>query len=294
MRRTVLIAAIIAVASAAVAQAPVNRNANGVGYYLLEVPNPAAMVIDGSDDDWGWFDPMFVITMDQFKSEQDAPLPDPADMEITLKMAWSPEPENMWYFFAKVHDDTLDIESTEVGNPWSDDCINFGLDPTDAGKAGGREYYQPYVVKHTAFLTIPEIMIPSRWDGDPAPWRDFARAPYAEAAVATDPPEAAQFPIWTSDTGGDMFYEFRMGMWDWRSPEGPSTSIRTILTAGMFMPLLVNFEDGDGGWRSDITLRSAEATAAGYFAGTTLLGLEDYDSPTAVESTTWGRIKGSF
>jgi hypothetical protein len=216
-------------------------------------------------------------------------------MEITLKMAWSGPPENMWYFFAKVHDDTLDIETTDVANPWGDDCINFGFDPTDAGGAAGREYYQPYVVKDPRFLTTPEIMIPSQYGAaDPATWNDFARPPYAQAAVASNPPEAEQFPIWTSDTGVDIFYEFKMAVWDWRSPDGPPTSTRTTLEAGRFLPLLVNFEDGDGGWRYDITLRGAEATAARYFAGTTLLGLSDYTSPTAVEESTWGRIKNSF
>jgi hypothetical protein len=298
MRKILVFLAIAMLAAAAYAQAPVDRNANGIGYFVLEVPNPSSMVIDGSDADWSWFDPMYVITMDQWKSEQDAPMPDPGDMELTAKLAWSPAPENMWYLFLKVHDDTLDIETTDVANPWSDDCINFGFDVLDMGKGAGdaaaREYYQPYVVKHTGFLTTKEIMIPSRWAGDPAPWRDLARPPYAEAAVATYPVEAAQYPIWTSDTGVDIFYEFRMAVFEWRSPDGPAASTRTNLQAGAFIPFLLNVEDGDGGWRYDITLRSAAATAAGYFAGTTLLGTADYDSPTAVEASTWGRIKNSF
>jgi hypothetical protein len=298
MRKLLVVAAVLALAAAAMAQAPANRNANGVGYYVLQVPNPAKMVIDGSDADWAWFDPNYVVTMDQLRSEQDAPMPDPADMDVTFKMGWSPAPENMWYFFCKVHDDTLDIESTDVANPWSDDCVNFGFNALDTGRQAGdaaaREYYQPYVIKSPRFLTTPEMTVPSRWDGDPAPWRDFGRAPYAYGAVASNPPEALQFPIWTSDTGGDMFYELKMAIFDWRSPTGPAASTRTILEAGKFIPILVNIEDGDGGWRYDITARSAEATAAAYFSGTTLLGLSDYTSPTAVESSTWGSIKDTF
>jgi len=285
-------------ASLALAQAPVNRNANGVGYFVLQVPDPGKMTIDGSDADWSWFDPTYIITMDQFKSEQDAPLPDPSDMEITAKLGWSAAPENMWYLFTKVHDDTLDIESTDVANPWADDCINFGYNVLDTGRGAGdavaRETYQPYVVKHPGFLSVPEIMVPSRWDGDPTPWRDFGRPPLAYAAVASNPPEAVQFPIWTSDTGGDMFYEFKMAVFERRAPDGPATSTRTNLQAGMFVPFLLNVEDGDGPWRYDITIRSAEATAAAYFAGTTLLGMGDYTSPTAVEESTWGRVKASF
>jgi hypothetical protein len=297
MRRSLAALAILALAAAAYAQAPVNRNANGIGYFSLQVPDPAAMVIDGSDADWAWFDPTYVITMDQFRSEQDAPMPDPSDMEITAKLAWSAEPENMWYLFVKVHDDTLDIETTDVANPWSDDCINYGYDVTDHGRGGGqpadRAYYQPYVVKHPGFLTTKDIMIPSRYEEEAA-WHVFCRAPYAEAAVASNPVQATQFPIWTSDTGVDIFYELRQAVFSWRSPDGPVASTRTTLEAGLFMPFLLNVEDGDGPWRYDITIRSAEATAAAYFAGVTLLGLSDYESPTAVEASTWGRIKNQF
>jgi hypothetical protein len=298
MRRSLAAVAILALAAAAYAQAPVNRNANGIGYFSLQVPDPGTMVIDGSDADWAWFDPTYVITMDQFKSEQDAPMPDPSDMEITAKLAWSGEPENMWYMFVKVHDDTLDIESTDVTNPWADDCINYGYDVTDHGRGGGqpedRAYYQPYVVKATTFLTTKEIMIPSRYGSTETEWVAFGHAPYAEAAVATNPVQAIQFPIWTSDTGGDMYYELRQAVFSWRSPDGPAASTRYTLAAGQFMPYLLNVEDGDGPWRYDITIRSAEATAAAYFAGVTLLGLGDYESPTAVESSTWGRIKDQF
>jgi len=298
MRKILTGLAVLALAAGAYAQAPANRNANGVGYFSLEVPSPAAVTIDGSDADWAWFDPTYVITMDQFRSEQDAPMPDPSDMDITAKLAWSGQPENMWYMFVKVHDDTLDIESTDVGNPWADDCINYGYDVTDHGKQGGqpsdRAYYQPYVVKHTAFLTTKEIMIPSRYSSTEADWVSFCHWPYAEAAVASNPPQAVQYPIWTSDTGVDINYELRQAVFSWRSPDGPAASTRTVLSAGMFMPFLLNVEDGDGPWRFDATIRSAEATAAGYFAGVTLLGVNDYQSPTAVESSTWGRIKNGF
>lgn len=292
MRKTVAAGAALLLAAAAYAQAPVDRNANGIGYYALEIPNPATMFIDGSDADWAWFDQTYVITMDQFRSEQDAPMPDPADMEVTAKIAWSPAPENMWYLFVKVHDDTLDIESTDVANPWADDCINFGWNPTDSERDAERQWYQTWVIKAPNFLSTPEIMLPSNWALEH--FRQFGRAPWAYAAVASDPPTAVQSPIWTSDTGGDMFYEFKAAVWDFRSVDGPDASIRTNLQAGSFIPFLLNIEDGDGPWRYDITMRSAAATAAAYFAGVTLLGTEDYESPTAVESSTWGRIKGSF
>jgi len=291
MRKSLAVLAGLLVAAAAYAQAPADRNANGIGYYSLQVPNPSAMTIDGSDADWSWFDQTYTITMDQFKSEQDAPMPDPADMEITAKIGWSAAPENMWYLFVKVHDDTLDIETTDVANPWADDCINFGFNVQDGPRDDAREFYQAYVIKATNFLSTPDIMVPSNYALEHYRWT--GRQPNAYAAVASDPPEALQSPIWTSDTGGDMFYEFKAAVWE-RRGDSPANSLRANLEAGKFVPFLLNVEDGDGPWRYDITIRSAAATAAAYFAGVTLLGTGDYTSPTAVESSTWGQIKDSF
>lgn len=31
---------------------------------MLQIPDPDAMVVDGRDDDWGWFDPAFAIEPD--------------------------------------------------------------------------------------------------------------------------------------------------------------------------------------------------------------------------------------
>ena len=67
-----------------------DRNANGIGYYMLEVPDPDAMVIDGADDDWAWFDPMYLITMDQLTVENGVPMPDADEFVVAIKLGWSP------------------------------------------------------------------------------------------------------------------------------------------------------------------------------------------------------------
>ncbi len=66
----------------------------------------------------------------------------------------------------------------------------------------------------------------------------------------------------------------------------------------MILPFNLWWEDGDGKWRYDITTRSNTAAAVvggvSYFATATLLSKEEYVSPVAVESSTWGAIKATF
>ena len=149
---------------------PADRNANGIGYFMLEVPDPAAMVMDGSDADWGWFDPMYVITMDQLVSEQAAPLPDPSEMEISAMLGWTPPPDNMWYVFSAVHDDTLDIESTDPNNPWSDDCLEMAFDPLDHGRGDTREYGQCFTIKAETFLSPSYPIWTTRMEASRSEW----------------------------------------------------------------------------------------------------------------------------
>lgn len=39
-------------------------NANGIGYFALEIPSGVTMNIDGNGDDWGWFDQTFAYGPD--------------------------------------------------------------------------------------------------------------------------------------------------------------------------------------------------------------------------------------
>lgn len=279
---------------------PVDRNANGIGYFMVEVPNPSSIVIDGDNSDWAWFPADYMITMDQLVSEQGAPLPDPSEMEISAMLGWSPPPDNMWYVFSAVHDDTLDIESTDPNNPWSDDTIEMAFDPTDHGRGDTREYGQCFTIKAETFLSPSYPIWTTRVPTVPEAWQDMARPPYAEGYVATNPPEARNYPIWTSDTGVDIYYEFKMAVWDHALPDGPVSSPRTILQAGKVLPFNLWWEDGDGGWLYDITTRSNTAAAVvdgfSYFATATLLSLEDVGIPReqAVESSAWGALKATF
>ncbi len=45
-----------------------DRNGSqGFWFYMLEVPDPGSMSMDGSSADWGWFDPEYTLTMDEWR-----------------------------------------------------------------------------------------------------------------------------------------------------------------------------------------------------------------------------------
>ena len=57
-----------------------NRNGRlGLQFYMLEVPNPGSMVADARNTDWGWYDPEYILTMDEWRDEADRPIPERDD-----------------------------------------------------------------------------------------------------------------------------------------------------------------------------------------------------------------------
>ena len=53
-------------------------------------------------------------------------------------------------------------------------------------------------------------------------------------------------------------------------------------------------EDGSPGGSNDWTTRGPEASARQYYSTAKLLRVGEYAAATAVESSTWGKIKDSF
>jgi hypothetical protein len=274
-----------------------NRNASGFPYYMLQVPNPSSMKIDGFDDDWGWYDPEYILTIDEWKDEGDRPLPTRDDLDVTTKMGWA---GNRWYVYMAIHDDTLSHEGNAVRR-WDGDMIGFILDPQDHGRTRGKlGYSQEYVaapgnVEANFTERYPEC---EGCDG-PAAWRGFGEPPNLLGAVRVEPAEAWAADPWTSDTGGDTYYEFSLAAWDLLEEGGPEVSTPRNLDAqagenGAGLSFVFFVEDGDPGFNNDMTVRGSEATARQYFALAKLLRTGEYNVGTAVEETTWGRIKSSF
>ncbi len=274
-----------------------NRNASGFPYYMLQVPNPSSMTIDGFDDDWAWFDPEYVLTMDEWKDEGDRQSPSRDDLDVTTKMGWA---GNRWYVYMAIHDDTLSHEGTNVSR-WDGDMIGFILDPQDHGRTrGALGYSQEYVAAPgNTTVNFTERYPESEGGAGPAAWRQFGEAPHLLGVVRVEPAEAWALDSWTSDTGGDTYYEWSVAVWDLFEEGGPSASTPRNLDAqagadGTGLSFVFFVEDGDPGFNNDWTVRGSEATARQYFALAKLLRLSEFNVGTAVEETTWGRIKSSF
>jgi hypothetical protein len=278
-----------------------NRNASGFYYYMLEVPDGAVMTSDGDMSDWAWFDPEYVITMEEWRDEGDRELPTRDDLDITTMLAWKGAPDNRWYVYMAAHDDTLSHEGTTV-NRWDGDMLGFAMDPQDHGRDRGNGGYSMEFVAAPGDVNANYAERYPEGEGQPgqAAWLEYGEAPWLNGAVTVDPPEAWAADSWTSDTGGDTVYEWDIAVMEFLEDGGPAVSTPRDLNAvageeGMGIPIVFWYEDGDPGFNNDMTIRGAEASSRQYFAATRLLRVGEYEQQgTAVEQSTWGRIKGSF
>lgn len=108
----------------------------GVTWPLPQVPDPGAMTIDGQDDDWDWFDPNFALDQGLFFDREMFEV-DRSDFDFTLRVAWSAPPDNCWYVFMRISDDTLKVEYDDPLKWWQDDSVQITV---DADHSGGSIY----------------------------------------------------------------------------------------------------------------------------------------------------------
>ena len=150
----------------------------GVTVPFVEVPDPAAITIDGDDGDWAFFDPRLALDREGF-FDRESDHVDAADFDFTIYTAWSPPPDNSWYCFARISDDTLKIENEDPLKWWRDDTLSITVDSDHSGGSiygftreelvNGQRYY-------ARVLPLKHPRLPSRpgWLSRPAP-RPFLR-----------------------------------------------------------------------------------------------------------------------
>ena len=183
--------ALVGVANAQFFDPPALADRNGsqgFWFYMLEVPDPGAITIDAHGDDWGWFDPDYTLTMDEWRDEGDRPAPDRDDLFITTFMGWKGGDDNRWYCFLEAVDDVLAHAGTNVAR-WDGDMLQVGLDPQDHGRE--RSPASGYTME---WLMAPGDLSPPtnvafRYTEQEA-WAEYGESPWIEMAVRVDPPEA--------------------------------------------------------------------------------------------------------
>jgi hypothetical protein len=265
------------------------ENANGIGYFALQVPNPAAITVDGLGNDWAWFDPDFIVGSDQMSNTLGNPIPDKSDIDIAIHIGWTPEPDNRLYAFVKVVDDTLNCDETNMDNGWNDDNLELILDPDHAGgwheEAGAlRTGHQQWTFSVSAPGGYPQIA-----------WLRFQQPPemqwaidyqLVEAAVDVKPQLATIVPDAT------VGYEVRMACFDPYMPDGPGASTRWTFMAGQTIGLSVTLDEADAAGRTDqlsTHIQEAGAHDSDFTSEFTLLAVGEY--ATAVEASSWGAVK---
>jgi hypothetical protein len=288
MRRLLLGVAVLAVVVIATS-AGAYENCNGIGYFALEVPNPAAITVDGKANDWAWFDPDYIVGPDQMCNTLAEAVPPRSDIDIAIHAGWSPEPDNRLYVFVRVVDDTLNIDVADMNAGWRDDDMEIILDPNhdgnwhesaDAIRSGHQQWT----------FHIPTADYPAsaflRWN----------QPPEMQWGVEQGLVEAGHdiAPAGSGHLSPDVTvgYEVRMAAFDPYAQEGLDASTRWIFQAGQTIGMSVTLDEADSEGRTDqISTHVQEGGAhdSDFTSEFTLLAVGEY--ATAVESSTWGAVK---
>ena len=314
MRKTFLVLGLI-VAFAASAFAH-----NAVLNFLPTVPDPLAMTADGLDDDWGWYDvDSFAITEMSAETYGGGRVVDQdTDMTFFYLAAWAPPPDNGYYVFARVLDDTLRIgEGDNDGSWWNDDNLKQGFDMDHGGlnwvhneeegfsleeaTAAGYHFSMNPVFNNTVGIrsSPSEANLPDpsfyNWQTDP---------PYARSRTTILPANPENFT-----PNVEMTFEYHLITFDELNVNDFPASIQHIWAEDQVVHINVAYEDGDWGAHGEdqIWHQPGATFETNNFEGngsdTIALMTIDYDESTypnswtggtAVEHSTWARIKAQL
>lgn len=268
-------------------------------FFMPQIPDPDAMVIDGEDDDWGWIDPGFAITPDNLFDVYGGPWPLPKDdFDVVAYTAWSSPPDNRLWYFARVTDDSLGLFNDDPQSWWKDDSLEIIVDADHSSEnfleteqTTGQQYgirVRPAPGSAPVHIfNVPQESI--LWS---------TREPYFTFRWTLDPPDAESLkqPAGTTVT---YTYEVAQDTWDYHDKNGPGASTLHIFAADQVFGLTYQFDDAenpeagasvqggtsplDGAWQdnsigTDFVTVATEGATGGTRA-------------TAVDSDSWGRIK---
>jgi hypothetical protein len=295
----------------------------GVTNFMPTVPDPRAMNIDGSEDDWGWYDPTFAILPDQVVQHVDGTA-NADDWTGTWQWAWSPPPDNALFFFMRAFDDTLRAEDINKLSWWNNDNLHQGFD-MDHGGGDTTVNDEPLQFNngyrtHTNPLFAPIVGISmGGLGGDPAALPHWGgNPPWTWVSGVMLPADADHF-----SANVEFTIEYKMHTHDIYDPDSPENTVAHVNEVDQVVHIGQSFDDGDLGdhggqngwvqigtenffggvihgdgmadWQLLLTIDSIE----GYPCGTVNGGAGDprfqdqcpEGSITSVEHATWARIK---
>jgi hypothetical protein len=266
------------------------ENCNGVGYFALQVPNPASVVVDGRGNDWAWYDPEFIVTTDEMCNTLGGAVPPKSDIDIAIHAGWTPEPDNRLYVFTRVVDDTLGLDITAMDDGWNDDDMEVILDPDHAGgwneaANAPRTGHQQWTFHVTTPGGYPRTAY-LRWQQPPEMQWGVDQG-LVEGATNVQPAGAGHL---SADV--TVGYEVRMAAFDPYSPQGLSASSRHVFRAGQTIGMSVTLNEDDGAGRThqlSTHVQEGGAHSSDFTSEFTLLSIDEF--ATAVESASWGAVK---
>jgi hypothetical protein len=295
----------------------------GVTNFMPTVPDPTLMNIDGSEDDWGWFDPTFAILPDQVVQHADGTA-NTDDWTGTWQWAWSPPPDNALFFFMRAFDDTLRAAEVEKVAWWNHDNLHHGYDMDHGGgnttvNSEPSEFQNGYRT-HTNPLFAPVFGISmGGLGGDPA----------AQPHWGGNPPwafvDGIMLPADADHNSANVEYtiEIKIHTHDIYDPDSPENTVAHVNAPDQVVHIGQTFDDGDlgdhggqNGWvqigteanfggvvngdsMPDWQLIQTIDSLEGYLCGSINGGAGDprfqdqcpEGSVTAIEHSTWARIK---
>jgi len=265
-------------------------------YFMPQVPDPDAMIIDGRDDDWGWFDPVFAITPEIMFQIIDGPWPVPKDdWDCTLYVAWSAAPDNALYYFARVIDDSLFVETADPQEYWAEDALEVIIDADHSNenfRETGNVSGQQYVHRILPAAGAPATVI----YGNSTQWS--AQEPYLTFRWTLDPPDAKPLeqPLGTTVT---YTYEVRQKIWTFLDRVGVDGSIEHLFAAEQIIGLTFQFDEAENKssrWPREsqpgttpVDGAFADNSKGSDFITIPTEGATGGTAPSAVEADSWGR-----
>lgn len=267
-------------------------------FFMPQIPNPDAMVIDGESDDWGWIDPGYAITPDNLFDVYGGPWPIAKDdFDVVCYVAWSSPPDNSLYYFARVTDDSLGLFNDDPQSYWKDDSLEIIVD-ADHSSENFLETQQTTAQQYG--IRVDPVLAPVHIfnvEQESILWS--TKEPWFVFRWTLDPPDAksGEQPAGSIVT---YTYEVKQTTWDFHDKTGPDGSTRHMFAPDQVFGLTFQFDDAenaelgasvqagtsplDGAWQDNsigtdfITVATEGATGGS-------------STTTAVEDATWGRIK---